>query len=345
MKSNEIKLYMKEPIITCYPNHANLLSVISQNKDYLPWVYSTYIQLFCDRNDYKKNYLRLDFYTNNILELCPFISHQKISRELLGKISNISVAEYIISCLEEGYYCYFLIDTYFIEKYGNHNRYHYVHDIFVFGVNLERKVFYAADNFKNGKYSFEEIPIQQIVKGYYELENNNLIDWLEGVHLIKYRVKNDYFGLTQKYQFDIEKVVTELEDYINSFQTPKRYANPHEQWIIYAADMAFGVDVYETIIQFLEHSNDYDLRPLYVLSEHKKIMLKRLEYLENSGYLQGDFSSEFTRIERETMIINNKYLKDRFLGVTIPNKRVIEKLRNIKNQERDILEKVILSIK
>ncbi|ETT65411.1 hypothetical protein C173_20326 [Paenibacillus sp. FSL R7-277] len=82
----EIKLYMKYPIIDCYPNHANLLSIISQNKNYLDWVFNIYLQLFADKNDYIKDILRLDFYTNDHFHFCSWINLQKVSRKMVDRL-------------------------------------------------------------------------------------------------------------------------------------------------------------------------------------------------------------------------------------------------------------------
>ena len=39
------RLPFKTPKITCYNQHANLLAIISQTDDYLPWFYNNYFQL------------------------------------------------------------------------------------------------------------------------------------------------------------------------------------------------------------------------------------------------------------------------------------------------------------
>lgn len=127
---------MKYPIITCYPNHANLISVISQNENYTSWFLNNYIQLFADKNDYKKNLLRLDFYTNNLWQSCPFVYYQKISRQFLSKF-NTSIIDFCIEALELSSYIYFLVDVFYISNYQSaYKKWHNVHDIFIYGVDL-----------------------------------------------------------------------------------------------------------------------------------------------------------------------------------------------------------------
>ncbi len=39
------QLPMKYPFITSYPSHANLISVLSNYQEAVPWIYNFYIQL------------------------------------------------------------------------------------------------------------------------------------------------------------------------------------------------------------------------------------------------------------------------------------------------------------
>lgn len=330
---------MKFSFITCYPNHANLVSVISQNEDYLPWFLNNYIQLFADKNDYKKGFLRLDFYTNNLYSFCPFIDHQKISRTLIQNAYN-SVIEFLLDALKENCYIYLIIDRYEISNYkSDYLKNHSVHDIFIYGVDSDEGKFLVADNFSNGIYSYEETPFNQIEKAYEMINRNDSDDWLGGVHLIKYKENRAYFGMETKYIFDLEKLLIELDDYLNSYKTAKRYANPHDQWMIYTSDMGFGLEVYDIIITYLkEVEKPTDKRPLFVLSEHKKIMLMRIIFLQQKYKISCEPANQYSGIVEESKIINSLYIKLLITGEGAITNRIINKLIALKNKEREVLE-------
>ncbi|AIQ51297.1 hypothetical protein [Paenibacillus sp. FSL R7-0331] len=338
-----IKLPMKYPALTCYPNHANLLSVISQNDRYTEWFLNNYVQLFVDKNDYKKKLLRLDFYTNNPFITCPFISHQHIHRNIIKRAYD-DIVEFLIHSLEEGYYIYLIIDSYYISKYAKYQVNHQVHDLFIYGIDTERSIFYAADNFTNGKYSYEEIPLDQIRKAYDQVENLKLSDWLEGVKLIGYREANEFWALSHTYKFDLQNLLIELEEYLNGSKTPVRYANPYDQWYIYACEMAFGQDIFDVIIHFITYEEDlFDKRPLFVLWEHKKVMLMRLRYLEEKNYLTANFSDAYAKIEHSAYLLNKMYLKH-FVGGSRDIealKRIAQKLEEMKQLEAALLRSLL----
>ncbi|MNI85913.1 hypothetical protein D3C73_1429500 [compost metagenome] len=82
-----------------------------------------------------------------------------------------------------------------------------------------------------------------------------------------------FWGIKQDYKFDLDKFVDELGDYLTSSITVKRYHAPYEQWMLYGSDLAFGLEIYDNLINYMTKvNNKYDLRPFYVLWEHKKLM-------------------------------------------------------------------------
>jgi hypothetical protein len=342
----EFNLPMKFPVITCYPNHANLLSVISRNENYVHWFFNNYIQLFVDKNDLKRNYLRIDFFTNDPWMTCPWIHSQKISRSIIEKMHKTSIIDFFIESLMDNCYIYVIVDTFYVSKYQSfYNQDHQVHDLFIYGFNSEKKVFYAADNFLEGKYSYEAIPFSEIEEAYNQVKDLDLEDWLEGVQLLSYREKNIFWGLNHDYKFDTTKLEYELKDYLSSYKTVKRYFNPYYQWMIYASDLGFGVDIYTVLNDYLMNVEDVsDKRPFYVFWEHKKVMLMRIKYLEENLFINTILSDAYSEIEQSAKLLNNLYLKYIIRNDMNLRLRIIENLELIKNREVELLSLLLRSL-
>lgn len=103
-------LTMTPPFITSYPNHANILSVISHDDETIPWLLNSYIQLEAPKM--LTNGLRMDYYTSVLWKTCPWVYYQRMSRELILRKWD-SIVDFIVDCIDLGYYVYFLIDTYY----------------------------------------------------------------------------------------------------------------------------------------------------------------------------------------------------------------------------------------
>ncbi|WP_440109532.1 hypothetical protein [Paenibacillus sp. QZ-Y1] len=339
-------LPMNYPVVTCYPNHSNLLSVISQNERYVDWFLDNYIQLLANKDEYKRNILRLDFYTNDLWKTCPFVQIQQISRKTIAKKYD-NIIDFFRDSIREQSYVYVLVDKYYISKYQNsYKKNHYVHDIFLYGFDNDKEVFYAADNFAGGKYSYETIKFSESTDAYNHVGILNLEDWLEGIQLVTYREKNNFWGLTHYYKFDIDKLIIELSDYLTSFKTVKRYGHAYYQWMLHAADYAFGLEVYDVIINYLNATSDLnDLRPLFVLWEHKKVMLLRIKYLEENKFIHTVLSTGYIKIEQETKILMGLYLKYLLTREEKIRQRIISKLSAVRQEEEVILRNLLNLLK
>ncbi len=336
---------MKYPEINCYPFHANLLSVISNNDLYKEWFYNFYIQLVCPKN-YQQRGMRIDYYTTLLWKSCPFIYYQRLSRDLVNVKWN-SIIEFIIDCISLGYYVYFTINTYFVSNYDSFLNEHMIHDIFIFGYDTEKEIFKVADNFKNGKYAYEEATFKEIYEGYTNISLTNRTEWLDGIELINYRKKTNYFDeATHEYTFDMSLFKDSLQDYLNSINTVTRYRIPSEQWRS-GGDWVYGLDIYDFIHNYfddlLADKTFYDIRPFHVLWEHKKIMLNRLKYLKDSGYL-SDLDSVYNKysdIENDMLLIKSLWIKYSLIKEEDTIIKILKKLEEVKAKEQKILERLI----
>lgn len=330
MCNNDYKIMpMKYPILACYPLHANLLSVISNYECSQNWIYNYYIQLVCPR-DYFERGMRLDFYSTLLWKSCPYVYYQRISRELISYKWK-SIIEFTMDSIDLGYYVYFNVDTFFISNYTNHGINHRIHDIFIYGYDFNKNLFNVADNFKKGKYSYESATFSDILEGYNNIDLTSRVDWMDGVELISFRKKDNYFDeRIHEYKFDVTLAKNFICDYLYSRNTLKRYNMPSEQWRS-GDDWAYGFEIYDLIQNYIEDfANEkvaYDIRPLHVLWEHKKLMSLRIKYLEaNSLIYDSDLIYQgFVEIEKKTLLARNLWIK---LDI-IKEEKLLNKISNL----------------
>jgi amino acid adenylation domain-containing protein len=329
------------PPVMAYPAHGNLLSVILDHEEAFSWFYNYYIQLEAPPEG---EGIRLDFYTTLLYKTCPFIYYQRISRELIAKKWD-KISDYIIDCLNLGYYVYFLIDRFYIPEYAEYQKEHKIHDIFVFGYDLSEKSFNVADCFSGGLYRYATATFTQIENGYKNIHLTGRPDWFDGVELISYRDKFHY-------TFDINLMIGFMKDYLSSTSTSQRYKIPSEKYCaegLERKNFVYGLAVYQLLQEFMKKFRkdlNYDIRPFYVLWNHKTVMLDRIKYLAENNYLKKDgFLTEgYTKIAEETLNIRNLVLETMVTENPKYVDFIIEKLGEIAEQERKTLENLLESL-
>lgn len=328
------------PMITSYTQHAHLLSILSNYGHTYPWIFSNYIQLYCNE-DYKHNWG--DFYFPFPYELrpsdtCKWIFTQKIHREVVNyKWENI--INFIVESISSNNYVHTMINYFYVPLSSRYNKVHLHHDILVYGFDLDEEVLYVSDFFIAGKYSYEKIKISDFIKAYstYNLTTNP--DYLnEMVYLYKFNPNFDY-------KFNIRNISNSIKCYL--------YSTTPEYWDSYNSDnrddIVFGMDIYTTLKNYITRSkticeSNIDNRPFYMLYDHKRIMLLRLNYLYEHEYYKN-YNSEniigFNKIESQAKDVVNLIVKYNISKNNTILDKVVDILSIIENNEKNILKQYI----
>lgn len=299
------------PVITTYTQHADLLSILGNYEQTQPWIFSNYIQLYLNR-DFNHNWG--DFYFPLPYELrpsdcCKWIYSQKISREFIREKWN-SIVAFIIDSINMNNYVHMMVNRYYIPAYWHYQKSSTMHDILVYGYDLEEESFYVADFFKYGKYSFERVSFQDFSQGYMtmgETTNPGQDFFNARVYLYEYNPGCDY-------SFSFENITTAIRAYLNA-ETP-------EYWNMYnrdnKQDIVFGREVFSSLKNYLvrmkpDSQSSVDIRPFYMIYDHVRIMDLRVRYLIEKGYLnkhQGEKALEgFGRILENANTLVNLIIK------------------------------------
>jgi hypothetical protein len=342
-EENHKVLLMKYPPITSYQSYANLLSIILNDEESLPWTFNVLTQIQIAKGVNKEQFPVFSPKINaRTWEQCPWVSCNKISRELIAKKWG-SIIDFVIDCIDLDYYVTLNIDRFYIPLYDQYMKSHKWHDIFIFGYDMNKRLLYVADFFKNGKYSYQQVSFEHFKASHINYDILKFGDFLDGVITIKL--------IKGKIQFDISIIKTLLEDYLYSRNTEQRFKF---QPLVYKEENIHGLSYYDILVEQLEETKrinavGMDLRFYHVLFDHKNAILLLIKYLMEKQYFQSstkaiELLKEYEEIKISSLIIRNAVLKYTINKDAKIIDRLLVRLSDLKSKEKSWLEKLLNSI-
>jgi hypothetical protein len=335
------KLPIRYPMITTYTQHAHLLSILTNYEQTLPWIFSNYIQVYANKHNERK---WVDFYFPFPYELrpsdtCKWIKSQKISRDFIGKKWD-SIIDFIIDFINSDNYVHLMINCFYIPHYIEYRERDYIHDILVYGYDRNEESLYVADFFsQTQKYSFQKVSFADFTQAFltHDLAKNR--DYLKRlIYIYQFDSQCDY-------QYHTLNIINSFKLYLSS--------NVLEYWDIYNQEnreqIIFGMDVFEILRIYLDNKmikdeTNIDIRPFYMLYDHKKIMTLRIQYLVEQRHLKKDIINTFKEIETEALMIVNLLIKYTMKKRNTLILNVIHKLNEIGKKEYHALRNVLFDL-
>ncbi|MCE3203129.1 hypothetical protein [Paenibacillus sonchi] len=282
----KVELPVANPIITSYTGHASLLSVIQNNDESMPWILGNFIQILMYTGENSENSSPF-FYRQSDFETCPCIDYQRIGRDIITK-KWPNVIEFIIDCIDMGYYISVNLDQFFIKNSPRYQKEHIPHPTFIYGYDCHQEIFNIADFYNYGKFTHCKESFSNIKEAF---DNYHAIFYFherrflgaDDIFLFKIREEFDY-------QFSVKEIIIFLEDYLNSRNTCRRM--PSYDYYHYSdSRFTFGINIYNVIKNRLEtsiHLKEF-IQPkyFYIFWDQKKLMLSRINYLGNHKHLDN----------------------------------------------------------
>ncbi|MDR1117384.1 MAG: BtrH N-terminal domain-containing protein [Oscillospiraceae bacterium] len=302
MNNNSKILPIKHPMITVYAHHAHFLSILPYDDATLPWVYNNYINVLRFLDHKMANFHLPGHDGFAPIEMCKRLSVQKIIRDDITTYFR-SFVDFVVYHIEKGNYVISMLDHYCLPPSAHYNQNHFRHDVLIYGYDLEKRVFYTSDFYKDGIYSFEPIPFDCIEKGFSSIYEDQ--DYLyDMVYLFK-------IVLDGEFVVDIDTIARSIRAYMEK--------TPFDYWSLYkpvpqSDKIIFGAEIYSELEKDLvfirEKANaaEIDIRPFSVLQAHKKINKMRFEYLVKKGFLLYDVK-ELESLETLTAMLINLIIK------------------------------------
>lgn len=321
------------------------MAIILTDKDNYDWYYSNFIQLSF-RNDYKEKI------GNHILNIYPAeltrpgqsaanlcLTEIYTDRLVHEDIKDNKLIFYVQHFIDNDYYVSALLD---VSKLTN-SRYKgfFIHGVIVFGYDRDKRIFYTLD-FNNR----EELCILEVSFEDYEKAFNSrlLLEKLSGINnsFNLYKMKKYINGL------DIEHIAQELLDYLNSYNTSKKYTMLLPKYI----DYTWGISVYEKIIEYLlwiksVKQANIDYRMFHALYEHKRLMYNRFIYIKNSGVfiINGEDLLVLEEVKVKAELIRFLIIKLKMTNKTDIIDRIITYINQLKRMEYQLYTGLIKGLK
>lgn len=289
--ANEKILDVQYPTITSWQWHATLFSILGDDDNARRWIYSNYIQLRC----YNIN----EIFTGNdmlladlmpgssSLKQCPYLITSLMTKEQIESYTS-SVIDFIIKTIDINGYVYGVFDEAKILCDVNVD-YKFPHELFIYGYNMEKEIFYVADFTFTDHYSYSTVSFKDVERGYSVIsasDDHMFKDDYKGTRGLYVILKNTN---TRYYDLDIELIKTTLHEYLESKDTKNHFRMLRNRF----NDTTFGVDVYDKVIETIDRQlhmeePDFDIRALHIVYDHKVLMYDRIKYLMANDYIPMD---------------------------------------------------------
>lgn len=325
-------LPIKYPTITSWQWQAGTFAILEANNKGFDWLYSNYIQLVS--NNFS-NTFNVDFIPrDNSFLACPLLNVQKIHRKLIREFNN-STLNFLKTCIDQNNYIYTLLDIGCILKDRK-----FSHDVLIYGYDDLEEVMYVADFIFKGKYSFEKVPYLAIINAYDNITDEN--DWLFGTGGVMLISVNNVFT----YKFDTKLVKDTLIEYLESTQSMDKYRLYNNPF----AGEKYGLQVYDMAINFCHNVQNGkqkpDFRALHNIYDHKVLMLNRLQYMQEHGYLSNceDVVDKYSKLREQMHTVVMKFIKMAFKKDFNGFNSIVNEISNIKNNERVLISIIIEKI-
>ncbi|MBD8499591.1 hypothetical protein [Paenibacillus arenosi] len=233
-----------------------------------------------------------------------------------------------------------VVDEFFIPPSPEYNTEHHPHEIFIYGYDQHKKIFFIADFLQNRKYQYDSVSFRALHAAYSHVQEED--DYLESIFLYKRKVE-------ARYDFDLVHVQNGLREYLDGTNCSNKfrmYIPPKEEGWIY------GTNIYQKLKEYTEsltvNHGWGDVRLFHVLYDHKKAMSMRLEYMQQNKYVADSEMMHYMKIsseiEHQAVLIRSLILKFNVTGSHAMLERIIGKLDLIHKMERNYLEALYSSL-
>ncbi len=322
------------PRITCALHHAYPLSILAISDDYLPWFYSHYIQMEFQTDEKQKfNFYR---YPKYHMAVSPWLQTQIVHHNVIRKAYK-KIVDFVIDAIDEDLYVQMDVDEFYIPNKALYHSRHYTRELLIYGYDAPNQTLTILGFDAKGNYTSSEVPFFNFEQAHINSISRNEQDCR--VRMFKY-LDNAY------YEFELEVVLEQLQDYLYAVNTSKRFRSFSR-----VKNYAYGLATYRVIQNYLsffaKNASDINRLIFHTLWEHKQCMQERLHFLEQHGFLSSShaLSMAYAGVKKETeklRAMSFKYVLTKDAAIL---GRMIELINIIALEEEAILDRVCDALK
>ncbi|MBO6166666.1 MAG: hypothetical protein J6O17_09925 [Eubacterium sp.] len=289
--ANAKKLPVTYPMITSWQWHATLFSILSGDDNAKKWIFSNYIQLRC--YNIEEIFTGDDILLTDImpgsssLKECPYLITSLLTKQQIESYCG-NIIDFIIKTIDLDGYVYGVFDEARILS-DIEVDYKFPHELFIYGYDMEKEIFYVGDFTFQDKYSYNTVSFEDVRRGYEVIsapEDHMFKDdykGTRGLFVIQKNVNTVY------YDVDTALIRDTIKEYLSSADTKNHFRMMRNRF----NDTTFGIKVYDRVLdrihlQMDKKEPDFDVRALHIMYDHKVLMYERIKYLMANGYLNYD---------------------------------------------------------
>ena len=295
---NGIKLPTYKARINTFPIYGAVSSIIPTGEEYEAWFYNNFIQL---RYLVKDHILFFDQY-RSLMFSCPYITTERISRDTIEK-KWVDYCLFLKDKISEGRYVLLFCDRFAMSRYvKDYHVNHILHELFVIGYDDDKEVFHCMDNGTRGMYVELTIPYEEVRNSLDFTEVSDYSLYFSYAYCIKQEAWWDADLL------DEQQILNMYEDYSKS-KYRKNIVEPF-------TNVHYGFRVHYDVLDDLKKGIEVrkprkDVRGIYLLNEHKKIMCNRFKslYEMTSKSVYKSMEEKYSRIAGGYSVLIFKFLK------------------------------------
>lgn len=232
--------------------------------------------------------------------------------------------------LSGGWYIMGYFDEYYIPEKSSYQYRHFRHSMLIYGYDDESRLFYAMGYTSDRKYRSHCLT-------YDEFLSSIRVDFSETEIYVKggiERIEFDAFKLNPKcdFTFDLSRLYTVLLDYINCEDSGYRHQR----------GLKYGFDCEREFVNYIKaQKGEYlDERYSRFFMELKELMVRRLKYLANEQIISQEMLPEYEKLCEQQKIIHLLFIKYNLTHDESIIYRLIEKMDNIIESEKNILPRI-----
>lgn len=334
---------MRKILKTVYPvaNYQSLISdlfSVIYTCDFLkPWVCNHVNQFVFIRDLEQVEFKGMVFfyehqpkeYQNMYFDI-PLLRTNKID---ISCIRN-NIVDFIIDQIDNGYYIRLPLNMSDITSI----RLNFMHMVFIYGYDLEKKILYVSNYHNGSRYSNYEYSFDEVNTGFFH-RSDQLVDYLSDIIFFKPQERD--------YPIMIHKMRVEMESYLSNQDLYHKYCDSL-RWS--KCNIYFGEACFDEIILDIKNQN-CDFRAICairdfvrVLDEKRKILFETHHLIQKEHDILMEKNSKAlelgTHIVLKYLYYQNKK-HEYFIKEMESRNNIIQKLTSLKEQVHEIMEFMI----
>ena len=347
----KVSQYMKEydssakclPI--CFPppmyfslHVAIALSMILADNENKDWFYNHFVQV-----SFYNKYAEIEgshkYCIYPAMEMRPgqiasgkFIKETHVNLDIFN-LKEDTLYDNIKLFIENGYYISCVADVSKIKGTRYEGESFFYHGLMIYGYDNKTKSLDIVDFDDRNAINRIKISMEDFIAAFTSPKLLETFGEEVNNSIILFRRKKSEFT------FDLRVVMETLRDYLDSYNTGRRYALllPSDE------ESTWGIETYGKIIEYIEQrKSNWDIRMFHAFYEHKKLMAERFRYIRKKGIYNTEKKVLCGLEENKKLaeIIKMMVIKFNLTGQGELVPQVIMRLKEIKNREILLYEKI-----